>query len=106
MEIQKKLSRRDFIKITAAAGGAMVGGKLLFDLAAENFVTVKDTRLLMGTIINLTVVAESRGAGEGAVDATFAELERQVAILTTGRITARWQCLTVPASWQSRPRNW
>ena len=80
MEIQKKLSRRDFIKITAMAGGAMVGGKLLFDLAAENFVTVKDTRLLMGTIINLTVVAESRGAGEGAVDATFAELERQVAI--------------------------
>jgi thiamine biosynthesis lipoprotein len=77
---KKSISRRDFIKITAVAGSMLVGGKLLFDLATDEFVTVKETRLLMGTIINLAVVAESRAAGEAAVAVTFAELERQVGI--------------------------
>lgn len=74
------ISRRNFIKISAVAGSMLVGGKLLFDLAADEFVTVKETRLLMGTVINLAVVAESRAAGEAAVESTFAELTRQVGI--------------------------
>jgi len=74
------ISRRNFIKISAVAGSMLVGGKLLFDLAADAFVTVKETRLLMGTVINLSVVAESRAAGEAAVESTFAELTRQVSI--------------------------
>ena len=60
MTKKQKLSRRDFIKITAVAGSALVGGKLLFDLVKDQFVTVRETRLLMGTIINLAVVAENR----------------------------------------------
>lgn len=76
------ISRRDFIKITAIAGSVLVGGKLLMDLTGEQTVTVKETRVLMGTIINLAVVAESKAEGEQAVSATFAELERQVAIFT------------------------
>jgi thiamine biosynthesis lipoprotein len=82
MEKNKKLSRRDFIKITAVAGTVLAGGKLLFDLTNDEFVTVSETRLLMGTIINLAVVAESKAAGEATIDATFTELERQVAIFT------------------------
>ena len=75
-----RFCRRDFIKITAMAGSVLVGSKLLIDLIKDEFATVEETRLLMGTIINLTVMAESRAAGEAAVAATFAELERQIAI--------------------------
>jgi len=78
----KAISRRDFIKITAVAGGVLVGGKLVFDLTNEQFVTVEDSRFLMGTIINLAVVAESKAAGDAAITATFAEMERQMAIFT------------------------
>lgn len=78
--MDQKLSRRDFIKITAVAGGLLVGGKLLSSLLDDQTVTVRETRLLMGTIINLAVVAESQTAGEAAMAATFAELERQIAI--------------------------
>ena len=60
MDKNKKLSRRDFIKITAVAGSVLAGGKLLSDLVKDEFVTVSETRLLMGTIINLAVVAESK----------------------------------------------
>lgn len=76
----KPISRRDFIKITAMAGSALLGGKMLLDLLDEGYITVKETRVLMGTIINLAVVAESKPAGEQAVAAAFAEFERLVAI--------------------------
>jgi thiamine biosynthesis lipoprotein len=36
--------------------------------------------MLMGTVINLTVIAEDKTAAEQAVASTFAELERQIAI--------------------------
>lgn len=75
-----KLSRRDFIKITAAAGGALIGGKFILDMMDERIYRISETRVLMGTIINLAVISESRATGEAAVTATFAELERQIAI--------------------------
>jgi thiamine biosynthesis lipoprotein len=75
-----KINRRDFIKITAITGGVLAGGKFLLDLLGEDHVIVKETRVMMGTIINLAVVAESQSAGEGAVAATLAEMERQIAI--------------------------
>lgn len=57
-----------------------MGGKFLFDLLGEDHVIVKETRVMMGTIINLAVVAESQSAGETAIAATLAEMERQIAI--------------------------
>jgi thiamine biosynthesis lipoprotein len=81
MTTKERLSRRDFIKITAVAGGALVGGKLLLDLFDEQrYITLKETRVLMGTIINLAVVAHSQSDAEHAIEATFTELERQIAI--------------------------
>jgi thiamine biosynthesis lipoprotein len=81
MTTKERLSRRDFIKITAVAGGALVGGKLLLDLFEEQrFITLKETRVLMGTIINLAVVANSKPDAEYTIEATFAELERQIGI--------------------------
>ena len=76
---QMRITRRQFLNIVAVSGGAGLALKLGFG-AANNSVIVNDTRLLMGTIINLSVIAENKSAGELAVEATFAELERQVAI--------------------------
>jgi thiamine biosynthesis lipoprotein len=77
----KALNRRQFLKITAIAGSAIFAGKLVNDLIAGGpFFTIKETRTLMGTIINISVVAESSAAGEQAVATTFAEMERQIAI--------------------------
>jgi thiamine biosynthesis lipoprotein len=81
MTTKERLSRKDFIKITAIAGGALVGGKLLLDLFDEKrFITLKETRVLMGTIINLSAVAHSQSEAKHAIEATFAELERQIAV--------------------------
>ena len=81
MSIRKSVSRRDFIKIAAVVGGAGIASKLGFDrFLADKTITTKETRVLMGTIINLAVVAESKSQGEQAVAATFAELERQISI--------------------------
>ena len=78
----KRFSRRDFIKITAVIGGVIAGGKQLKNLLEEEFLTVRETRLLMGTVINLAVAADRRSSAEAAVAAVFGELERQVAIFT------------------------
>ncbi|MEJ2598637.1 MAG: FAD:protein FMN transferase [Anaerolineales bacterium] len=73
---QHKLTRRDFIKITALAGGVLVGGGLL-DLSREpKSMIVRDTRMLMGTVIDITLVAESDEAGQTALHTAFSEMER------------------------------
>jgi FAD:protein FMN transferase len=72
------LSRRQFLKITAAVSGLLVGGHLLrvgFDTPTH---TLRETRTLMGTIINLVVIAGDRPAGQEAIAATFAEMERLI----------------------------
>lgn len=73
---QQKLTRRDFIKITALAGGVLIGGGLLHLSGETQNIIVRDTRLLMGTIIDITLVAESDQAGQTALNDTFSEMER------------------------------
>jgi thiamine biosynthesis lipoprotein len=73
---QRKLTRRDFIKITALAGGVLVGGGLLRLSLEPKSIIVRDTRMLMGTVIDITLVAESNEAGQAALNATFSEMER------------------------------
>ncbi|HEX9030031.1 MAG TPA: FAD:protein FMN transferase [Anaerolineales bacterium] len=79
----RRLNRRGFLKIVAAAGltvglGAAAGRHWLEAQAAS---TVQETRLLMGTVINLTVFAEDPQKGQAAVQATFEEMGRLVQIL-------------------------
>jgi thiamine biosynthesis lipoprotein len=73
---QRKLTRRDFIKITALAGGVLMGGGLLRLSLEPKSIIVRDTRMLMGTIIDITLVAESNEAGQATLNATFSEMER------------------------------
>ena len=68
---RKKFSRRDFIKITAAAGGVLIGGGLFHALETRKQVVVHDARLLMGTIVSLTVVADDPDQGQTAINETY-----------------------------------
>ena len=52
---KKQLSRRDFIKIIAVAGGGAAALKLGLGIKAQP-VVVTDTRLLMGMMVNLTII--------------------------------------------------
>ena len=61
-KIQRKINRRDFLKIVAISGvAAGLGGNQIIKLLADNeILSFSETRLLMGTVINLTVVSDDR----------------------------------------------
>lgn len=73
------LSRRHFLQITAVAGTVFVGGRWLTRLSQPSR-ALSRTRLLMGTLINLTVFSENEAQAEQAITATFAEMERLIAL--------------------------
>ncbi len=75
---QKKISRRDFIKIAAVAGGALVAGELFHQFWNAQNATIRDTRMLMGTVIDITLVAKTEKQGRDAIDATFSEMGRLI----------------------------
>lgn len=77
---ERTLTRRDFIKITAIAGGLLAGGSTLKWALGSRPATVEDSRYLMGTIINLTLIAESEAAGRAAVEAAYTELESLIGL--------------------------
>ena len=72
------LSRRHFLQITAVAGTVFAGGRWLTRLNQPPR-PLSQTRLLMGTLINLTVVSEDEAQAQQAIAATFAEMERLIA---------------------------
>jgi thiamine biosynthesis lipoprotein len=72
------MNRRQFLKITAAASGLLIGGGLLkFGLNPSGH-TLRETRTLMGTLINLVVIARTQHSAREAVEATFAEMARLI----------------------------
>ena len=87
MPQHKQLSRRNFIKIFAAstvmAGAA--GAALKFGVdsstAQANAQTATATRMLMGTVVNLTILSDDKTAAQAAIEATLnrmADLEAQL----------------------------
>jgi thiamine biosynthesis lipoprotein len=85
------LSRRGFLRISAILGlGVSAGGWLLAHEAAA--VTVSETRLLMGSIANLTVVGADAANARLALTAAFDRMQALEAIFS------RFQ----PDSWLSR----
>jgi thiamine biosynthesis lipoprotein len=100
--LKKSLSRRQFIKITALAGGVAALGGAGLDLARSPGIhRVQDTRLLLGTVANLTVISDDPGTARTAIRASFermAELEgifsrfradsQLTTLNTTGRLDA------------------
>jgi FAD:protein FMN transferase len=72
---RKRISRRDFIKITAAAGGLLLGGEAVYRLNGRDPITLHDQRILMGTVINLTLTASDPTQGQAAIEATYAAMQ-------------------------------
>ena len=73
------LSRRHFLQITAVAGTVFLSGRWLQN-QSHTPTRLSETRLLMGTFISLTVMASDKIEGKQAIDATFAEMERLIAL--------------------------
>jgi len=65
---QKSFSRRDFLRITAVGGFAALG--LGFSLGLDPIVSsTHETRLLMGTIVNLTIISDDTKTARAAISA-------------------------------------
>jgi FAD:protein FMN transferase len=76
----KTINRRKFLQITAAAGAlALAGGVLAPRMNTIETTTRHATRTLMGTRINLTVIAEDSRSAQAAIETTFAAMERLIA---------------------------
>lgn len=77
------INRRSFLKIVAAGGLALGLGAASSRrwLEYEAGSKVQETRLLMGTVINLTIYSDDQDQARSAVEATFAEMERLIKIL-------------------------
>ncbi|MCC6605432.1 MAG: FAD:protein FMN transferase [Anaerolineae bacterium] len=73
------LSRRHFLQITAVASTVFLGGRWVQRLVKQP-TAVHQTRLLMGTVVNLTLVGDDTTHSQQALAATFAEMERLIAL--------------------------
>lgn len=81
MSNPKRISRRNFLQIIAV--GAVVGAtaKLGFDaLTAPEPATA--TRLLMGTVVNLTVISHDKATAQAAIDATLNRMAQLEGVLS------------------------
>ena len=78
-----RTSRRGFLKIVAlsslAAGLGVVATR--HRLAGARLPVSRTTRLLMGTVVHLSVAGPDAAGAEAAVAATVAEMERLIALL-------------------------
>lgn len=84
------LSRRQFIRITATAGLALAGGGLLAAAASAGSAAgsarrVTETRLLLGTIANLTVIGDDPTQARAAIRAAFDQMAALEAVLSRFR---------------------
>jgi thiamine biosynthesis lipoprotein len=77
------VTRREVIKILAISGiGIGLGSTILQKMGEfQNLHKYSETRLMMGTVINLTVVAPDREGLPFTIDKTFTEMQRWIDIL-------------------------
>ena len=76
-----KITRRDFLKIVAVSGAAGLALKFGLDtLTADE--TISETRLLMGTLINIKAVGPDREATSAAINACFDRMSALESVLS------------------------
>lgn len=74
--MSSRISRREFLKITAytAGGLALLGAGA--GCSQRGAVTLSESKFLLGTVINLTIIANEHQEGKQVINKTFAEIER------------------------------
>jgi thiamine biosynthesis lipoprotein len=79
----KYVSRREVIKILALSGVGIGLGVKILDLiqGSQTLRKYSETRLLMGTVINLTVIAPDEDGFPLVIEKTFSEMQRWINIL-------------------------
>jgi len=78
---KKKISRRDSLKITATTGLALGLGSTLMRLVdRDQLVKVSETHLLMGMVVNISVLSKDIFSGREAIRKTIAEMTRLIAL--------------------------
>ena len=93
--MKNKLSRRDFIRITAIGAGILtIGGITLKELFTEpELKTYAETRALLGTFITIKVVDTNEGRAQDMVQGTFTEISRLSGILSRFDPASELYCL-------------
>jgi FAD:protein FMN transferase len=74
------MTRRQFLQITAVTGGLLAAGYGLGQQAQSKTAVWRESRTLMGTLINLALVGDNKKRLMGTAEATFAEMSRLVAL--------------------------
>ena len=80
-----RVSRRQFLQILGFSGAAAAAWKIGISPQLARPVEVSVTRLLMGTVVNLTVIGQDKGAAEKAVAATLDHMTSLESILSRFR---------------------
>ena len=80
-----RVSRRQFLQILGFSGAAAAAWKIGISPQLAGPVEVSVTRLLMGTVVNLTVIGEDKGATEKAVAATLDHMASLESVLSRFR---------------------
>jgi FAD:protein FMN transferase len=91
MNQRTTLKRRDFLRIVGAGGVAGLAALTLgrTDRRATASETVTDTRLLMGTVVNLTLITPDRRAGQAAIEACLNQMATLEAVLSRHQPTSQ-----------------
>lgn len=82
MAQQKRIGRRDFLRIVGVSGVAGLAAFMLDREAPAQAEMVSETRLLMGTVVNLTLVTSDRDAGRAAITACLDQMAGLEAIMS------------------------
>ena len=82
--MKKGLTRRHFVRISAAAAGVLALGSIgLKELLLKGEVTRhSQTRPVMGTFVTITIIDEDEARASAAIEDSFAEINRLSAIMS------------------------
>lgn len=89
MKQHKTMGRREFLRIIGVGGIAGVAAVTLDRINIPEQAVITETRLLMGTVVNLALVTDDRQTGQRAVKASLDRMAALEAILSRHQQTSQ-----------------